>query len=184
MNPSVSGLQRFPLFAGGPLQTPAFVLSAAIQAFSRRSKSLPDKPLTLRSLLWVCLWLSLMPLRTLLLSLWNSSCSSLWFLRAHIRRSSAWRSNTPLLLTSSSLFVTPHCLAGSVGRSITAVCAGIVKHADAVVQPVFRSSLPSAGFFFGDPSFSSFVVAQFCHVIVGQPPTSTCCAHLFCFHLQ
>ena len=45
-----------------------------------------------------------------------------------------------------------HCLAGSVGRAIAAIRAGVLKHADAAVQPVLRSSPPSAGFFFGDPS--------------------------------
>ena len=40
------------------------------------------------------------------------------------------------------------CLAGSVGSSITAVSAGIVKHAKVVIQP---SSPPSTGFFVRDP---------------------------------
>ena len=45
-----------------------------------------------------------------------------------------------------------HCLAGSVGKAIAAIRAGVFKQADAAVQPVLWSSPPSAGFFFSDPS--------------------------------
>ena len=52
------------------------------------------------------------------------------------------------------------CLACSVSRSITAVCSGVVKHAEVAIQLV-RWSLPlSAGFFFGDPVSTSLNFAM------------------------
>ena len=43
------------------------------------------------------------------------------------------------------------CLSGSVGSSVTAIRTGVVKSAEVAIQPVLRTSPPSAGFFFGDP---------------------------------
>ena len=45
-----------------------------------------------------------------------------------------------------------HCMAGSVGKAITAIRSGVIKNVGEAVQPVLRSSPPADGFFFGDPS--------------------------------
>ena len=54
-----------------------------------------------------------------------------------------------------------HCLAGSVGKAIAAIHTGVVKNAGEAIQPVLRSSPPSGGFFFGDPSSQVYNLLNF-----------------------
>ena len=44
------------------------------------------------------------------------------------------------------------CSSGSVGSSVMAVKTMVVKSAEVAIQPVLRTSPPSAGYFFGDPA--------------------------------
>ena len=43
-------------------------------------------------------------------------------------------------------------LAHNFGRAVSFVRSGVIRHSDAAIQPVLRSSPPSSGFFFGDPA--------------------------------
>ena len=40
---------------------------------------------------------------------------------------------------------------GSVGSSVMAVRTGVIKSAEVAIQPILRTSPPSAGYFFGNP---------------------------------
>ena len=67
-------------------------------------------------------------------------------------------------------------LAHIFGRSVSTVRAGVVRHADSAVQPVLKSSPPSSGFFFGDPSAqvtSSLNLAVMSSLVSRQRPSST-----------
>ena len=44
------------------------------------------------------------------------------------------------------------CLAHIVGRGVSTVRSGTIRHMDPSVQPVLRSSPPTADFLFGDPA--------------------------------
>ena len=44
-----------------------------------------------------------------------------------------------------------HCMAGAVGKAITAIRSGVIKNPGEAVQLVLRTSPPADGFFFGDP---------------------------------
>ena len=63
---------------------------------------------------------------------------------------------------------------GSVGSSVMAVRTGVIKSAEVAIQPILRTSPPSAGFFFGDP-VTGFDLSQLCHdVVVDQEKVSRC----------
>ena len=67
-------------------------------------------------------------------------------------------------------------LAHIFGRSVTTIRSGVVRHADSAVQPVLKSSPPSSGFFFGDPSAqvtSSLNLAVMSSLVSRQRPSSS-----------